>query len=285
MRTMFMVARICGALMLVLGVIGVLVFGQRAGWDLPDWQLPEESGHTAWVDTDGLNLRAGPSTGDDILDVLPHGTAVEVTGEVESGFVPVLYQGTQAWVASDYLTDRAQPAPVPGFTVQEAHAAEPEPEAGGSDYTLPPQADPKPTEAPAPTVAPEPTGEHWIDVDRGTATVTLFIGDTPVKSFRAKIGWDTSADGFYSTAVGTYHVFSRSAGLVSTPFVDDVYMTHFVGFDPDRHNGFHSPIRDASGAILPSQNPTTLGCVRLDEAAAIEVFEFAYVGMRVEVHE
>jgi lipoprotein-anchoring transpeptidase ErfK/SrfK len=66
--------------------------------------------------------------------------------------------------------------------------------------------------------------------------------------------------------------------------VENVYMTEFVGFDPDRHNGFHSPIRDASGALLPSQNATTLGCVRLEEQAAKQLYAFAFIGMRVEIH-
>jgi hypothetical protein len=62
-------------------------------------------------------------------------------------------------------------------------------------------------------------------------------------------------------------------------------MTHFVGFDPLRHNGFHSPIKDENGNLLPSQNPTTLGCIRLEESDAETLFSFAHIGMRVYIHD
>jgi hypothetical protein len=274
-------------LCLVLAVAGVVVFGQMLGLEIPAWKLPEPAGISAWVSTDAVNLRAAPSTESAILDVLPHGTVVTVTGASRDGFTPVEYNGTGAWMYAEYLSSESAEPHDLGLTVQNARAAEPE--SSTAETAPPPVTEPtdntrvREPEAPALNEL-APQGEHWIDVDRGTATVTLYIGDTPVKSFSARIGRDPSDDGFFSTAVGTYHVFAMNAGLNSTPFVEDVYMTHFVGFDPERHNGFHSPIRDASGAILPSQNPTTLGCVRLDEAAAAEVYAFAYIGMRVEVH-
>ncbi|MBA2557303.1 MAG: L,D-transpeptidase [Chloroflexi bacterium] len=37
--------------------------------------------------------------------------------------------------------------------------------------------------------------------------------------------------------------------------------------------------------MKPWQNPTTLGCVRLDAADGELVFAFAAIGMRVEVHD
>lgn len=128
-------------------------------------------------------------------------------------------------------------------------------------------------------------GERWIDVDRTTAMVTLYVGDSSLASFQGKIGRDPSADGFYSTAVGTYHVYSMQEGLSSTPFVDDVYLSDWVGFDPERKNGFHSPVREADGRERLTQNPTTMGCVRLNSNDAVALFDFAYVGMRVEIHD
>jgi lipoprotein-anchoring transpeptidase ErfK/SrfK len=74
-------------------------------------------------------------------------------------------------------------------------------------------------------------------------------------------------------------------GLAPTPFADDTWLTDWVGFDPVRHNGIHSPVRNADGSIREWQNATTLGCVRLDAEAAVTVFEFASIGMRVEVHD
>lgn len=127
--------------------------------------------------------------------------------------------------------------------------------------------------------------ERWIEVDRSTATVFLHEGAGIVATFHAKIGSDPSDDGYYSTALGTFHVYSMTKALTITPFAEDAYLTDWVGFDPNRGNGFHSPIRDASGVEKRVQEPTTKGCVRLDATAAERVFAFASLGMRVEVHD
>ena len=115
--------------------------------------------------------------------------------------------------------------------------------------------------------------------------MTLYEGNVVIASFVGRIGRDPSADGFYATAVGTYHVYSMNKGLAPTPFAEDTYLTDWVGFDPVRKNGIHSPVRDADGNVKPWQNPTTLGCVRLEADDAVTVFEFASIGMRVEVHD
>lgn len=128
-------------------------------------------------------------------------------------------------------------------------------------------------------------GERWIDVNRSTAMITLYIGDQPQRSFRGKIGRDPSVDGFYSTAVGTFHVYSMQRELSGTPFVEDVYLSDWVGFDPVRKNGFHSPVREADGSERLTQNPTTMGCVRLTAGDAVSLFDFASIGMRVEIHD
>lgn len=128
-------------------------------------------------------------------------------------------------------------------------------------------------------------GERWIEVDRGSVTVTLHEGNRVVATFTGSVGADRSDEGYYATAPGTYHVYSMTKDLTWTPFAEDGYLTDWVGFDPERNNGFHSPIRDASGAEKPVQSPTTKGCVRLDAGAAEEVFAFSYIGMRVEIHD
>ncbi len=130
-----------------------------------------------------------------------------------------------------------------------------------------------------------PPGEQWIEVDRSSGIVTLHEGETVVATYQGKIGKDPSADGFYSTAIGTFHVYSMNKELAPTSFAEGVYLTDFVGFDPVRSNGFHSPVRDASGNLQPFQNAKTLGCVRLDADAAVAVFDFAFIGMRVEIHD
>lgn len=53
--------------------------------------------------TNNVNLRAGPSYGNAVLDVVPAGTVVEATGPLLTGFFPVSYNGQQGWIASDYL--------------------------------------------------------------------------------------------------------------------------------------------------------------------------------------
>jgi hypothetical protein len=134
-------------------------------------------------------------------------------------------------------------------------------------------------------VAPAEPGERWIEVDRSTALVTLHEGETVVAVYQGKIGRDPSPDGYYSTAIGTFHVYMMNKELAETPFVEGVYLTDFVGFDPERSNGFHSPVRDAEGNVVNTQGTVTMGCVRLDADAAVALFDFASIGMRVEIHD
>ena len=71
---------------------------------------PVESGGSADVSDQArfaladLNLRAGPSTDDAVLLVIPAGATVTLTGEgAENGFVTVEYQGTVGWAAAEFL--------------------------------------------------------------------------------------------------------------------------------------------------------------------------------------
>jgi len=267
------------------------------------------------VTSDVVNLRSGPATSYEILDVLDMRTPVTVTGAAREGFLPVSVDGRDAWIAADYLT------PAPGDTIagvteqvatrsgllQTANAApavidepvdlteelsQPETEVVAEPATGPA---PEVVATEPPVVAtepvtraveePGPTGEKWIEVDRSTALVTLHHGDTIVATYQGKIGRDPSPDGYYSTAVGTFHVFMKNRQLTETPFVEGVYLTDFVGFDSERSNGFHSPVRDAAGNVVETQGTVTMGCVRLDEQAAKDLYDFAFIGMRVEIHD
>ncbi len=273
----------------------------KDGWILPGESNGGPASRWATVATDTLNVREGPSTAAQVLDSLASGAEVEVIGGAEAGFVPVAYGGGQAWLAQEYLSfdGPTRSVSINPLPVRDALAAvEPivaiEPEAE--------QADPMVTEfeseqaksaaepeaaAPAPAVPEEPAEptERWIDIDRSAATVTLYEGDVSIASFSGKIGRDPSPDGFYSTAIGTFHVYSLNKGLAPTPFAEDTFLTDWVGFDPERKNGIHSPVRDADGVEKAWQNPATLGCVRLNAAAAEAVFDFAEIGMLVEVHD
>ncbi len=243
------------------------------------------------VTIDDVNLRTGPGTSFKVLAVIPAGTGVSAERESVDGFVAVRVNGKHGWIASDYLSE-------PGVAYAAEHTVV---EAPSDDKASVPVPTPEP-----PAVAPEPTavstaapviagstqverepqpGEKWIEVDRTNRTVTLHNGEIVVATFDALIGKDLSPDGYYSTAVGTYYVHVKEKALAETPFADGVYLSDFVGFDPVRSNGFHSPTRDASGNVVVTGGTATLGCVRLSEADAAFLFDFAYIGMRVEVHD
>lgn len=50
-----------------------------------------------------LNLRAGPSTSDRVLTVMPMGATVSLTGESANGFLKVRYDGMSGWAYGDYI--------------------------------------------------------------------------------------------------------------------------------------------------------------------------------------
>ncbi len=60
--------------------------------------------------TSDLNLRAGPSTSDGVLAVMPEGAVVSLTGDSENGFLSVSYNGTEGWAFADYLSKDSSPA-------------------------------------------------------------------------------------------------------------------------------------------------------------------------------
>ena len=74
---------------------------------------PGPGGGTATV-TSSLNLRAGPSTADAILAVMPPGATVAITGAAQNGFYPVTYAGQSGWAAGAYLAIGGAPGGDPG---------------------------------------------------------------------------------------------------------------------------------------------------------------------------
>ncbi len=277
-------------LMLGLGLSIAALSGYVLSEGVPAWNLdgPTQPSISRWatVSTDTLNVREGPTTDSAVLDSLVDGDSIEVVGPPESGFVPVSYGDRRAWLAVEYLSFTGQtgartvnPLPVQEVVATEAPdvRAEPEPKPER-------EPGPKPEAPPLAAEVAEPV-ERWIEIDRSTATVTLHEGGATIAAYSGRIGRDPSPDGFYSTAVGTFRVYSLNKGLAPTPFADDTWLTDWVGFDPNRKNGIHSPVRDADGVEKSWQNPTTLGCVRLSADAAVAVFDFAEIGMRVEVHD
>lgn len=54
--------------------------------------------------TASVNLRSGPGTSFDILLVIPNGSSVNTTGQVQNGFTQLVYNGTTGWSASQFIS-------------------------------------------------------------------------------------------------------------------------------------------------------------------------------------
>lgn len=67
-------------------------------------------GGTSFTTSD-LNLRAGPSTGDAVLAVMPPGASVTLSGGSSNGFLSVVYNGVEGWAYADYLSTGGAPSP------------------------------------------------------------------------------------------------------------------------------------------------------------------------------
>jgi cell wall-associated NlpC family hydrolase len=61
--------------------------------------------------TDSVNLRAGASTSDGVIEVVPAGVEVSLTGYVSNGFSEVTSAYGGGWISSDYLSASAPAAP------------------------------------------------------------------------------------------------------------------------------------------------------------------------------
>lgn len=269
--------------------------------------VPEETARTSetrnFVTTADVNLRTGPGISHSVLSVLPPQSQIDVIGVERDGFALVQSGGQEAWISVEFIAPETEvlaatvngpegiePTAAPAQIPTEAPTEAVVPDAavvGGDIAAASTDAETyKPTQQePEAEVANVPAGEGWVEVDRSTVTVTLHEGYRTVAVFQGKIGKDPATDGYYSTAVGTFHVFSMNQELTQTPFAPGVYLTDWVGFDPDRSNGFHSPVRDADGNVVETDGTTTLGCVRLGKDEAQQMFDFAFIGMRVEIHD
>lgn len=209
------------------------------------------AGEIGYIQTQGAPLMVHP-TDLSVMEWMDAGTPVDILYGPYEGMYQIRYYGVDGWVwAGDLGLGGGNEATGVG---------------GSASYDAVPAGP-----------------EHWIDVNRSTGAVSLMIGDTVQATFWASMGWDTSADGFYATAVGTYYIYGFDYGLHYTPFADN-YITHWIAFDPQRFNGFHSYTKDASGNILPNGAGLTGGCVALAPGDIDALWDFAEMGMRVEVH-
>ncbi len=232
------------------------VDGGGGGGNTATWTDSESGGSSAIVNADSLSVRTDASFDAGILGYLPGGDGVDIIGDPANGFVPIAYGGGLGWVYVDYLDWDG--------SVSYSSAG-----VGGMTSAVP--------EASV-------SAEHWIDVNRSNGAVTLYIGDVPQATYWGSLSYDTSDGGFYTTASGTYHVYRMYEPLAYTAYAK-AYITDWVGFDPERDNGFHSWTKDANGNVLPNGAGNTGGCVGLEPGSAEAVFNFSFMGMRVVIHD
>lgn len=152
--------------------------------------------------------------------------------------------------------------------------------------------EPLSTPAPPPTSTPTPlaldgsvapTEGRWIDVNVTTYTVRLMDGSVALEEI-APVGVGAEIDtGVYaSTQTGLFYVHTKIEELAYDPPYD-TYISHWVGYDIDRANGFHSFLKDEAGTVVdPSTGRVSNGCIRTGAPEAI--FDFASEGMPVWVH-
>lgn len=211
-----------------------------------------EASAATWVSitTDVVNVRETPNGA--IIGQASNGQTFEVVGgPTPDNWYKIDYYGAHGFVLGDYVGARG---------------------AAGSGS------------AGAPAVVPAGgAGERWVDVDRSSQLVSLYEGGVVVLQVWAAMSADQSEAGFWSTANGSYRVFAKEGGLHYTPY-GRAWIRHWVAFDPDRDNGFHSYSLESSGAYAHAYNAPTGGCVALDLWAAEYVYAFVSMGTRVEVH-
>ena len=173
-------------------------------------------------------------------------------------------------------------APGDGVTVS---TVEPQPTAAqaGGKAAAPPG--PTATSQPAGQASPaaRPTTGRWIDVDVTRFQVQLMDGASVLRSIGpVAVGEQIDTGAYLSTQTGLFHVYNKTEALAyDAPY--DTYISHWVGFDPAKDNGFHSFLKDETGKVVDaSTGKISNGCIRTGEAEAI--FAFAEIGMPVYVH-
>jgi hypothetical protein len=125
--------------------------------------------------------------------------------------------------------------------------------------------------------------ERWIDVDVTNFVVRLMDGETVLREISpVAVGEQIDTGEYASTQTGTFHVYEKAADLAFDPPYN-AYISHWVGFDADKANGFHSFLKDEDGDVVDaSTGRVSNGCIRT--GAPEEIFGFAEIGMPVYVH-
>jgi hypothetical protein len=122
---------------------------------------------------------------------------------------------------------------------------------------------------------------HWIEVSLSRHVVRLCEGRRAWREYLAATGLGDSPE--TTTFPGLFTVYEMGAGpLYLSEY--DVFISDWVGFDPEHHNGFHSLPMDAAGRVLDDRigQAVSHGCVRTP--LSDQIFQFAENGMSVWVH-
>jgi len=179
----------------------------------------------------------------------------------------------------------AAPAPTPEF---HAASASDGGEADGGDAAddgaapFPATAEATPTPYAADGSGP-PLEGRWIDVDVRAFRVRLMDGGSVMREIApVAVGVEVDTGVFASTQTGLFHVYNKVEDLAYDPPYN-TWISHWVGFDVDRQNGFHSFLKDEAGNVVdPATGRVSNGCIRTGDAEA--VYAFAEIGMPVWVH-
>jgi hypothetical protein len=153
------------------------------------------------------------------------------------------------------------------------------PSAIATSTALPPTMTP----TPAPNSADAPTDGRWIDVDVTKFEVQLMQGKQVLRTIGpVAVGAEVDTGSYESTQTGLFQVQVKTPDLTyDAPY--DTYINYWVGFDPERDNGFHSLLLDANGKVVDaSTGRVSNGCIR--SAQVQEIYDFAEIGMPVLVH-
>lgn len=172
----------------------------------------------------------------------------------------------------------------PAATASPADGSSPAAPPEASATGVPPEAAPAAeTAQPSPTPDLAPTAGRWIDVDVTRFVVRLMDGTSAVREIApVAVGTQIDTGEYASTQTGLFHVYNKAEDLVFDPPYN-TYINNWVGFDPDKANGFHSFLKDKAGTVVDaSTGRVSNGCIRTGAEEAI--FAFAEVGMPVYVH-
>ena len=197
------------------------------------------------------------------------------------------------WVTVEPLATRTASAPLGGKTAEPSATVTVAPDDTPTSAPEPPPAEPEvvstpvPPPPPAPTATSVPVGPpavgRWIDVDVTNFMVKLMDGPVVLQEIGPiGVGVNIDTGEYISTQTGLFAVHTKTEALTyDAPF--DTYISHWIGFDSAKDNGFHSLLKDANGTVVDaSTGRVSAGCIRVGDVETL--FAFAEIGMPVYVH-